>query len=1013
MAINDFTGKNIQDTYQRVVQTDGTNLANGTGSLLPISFDGNNVIISGSLTAQTYVVSESITNVTSGSTIFGNTPDDTHTFTGAITSSGDISSSAAIYGTKFQAYNGGFLGSLLTSNKLTIHEIDSNIEAFEVESSAFKASILMRYNNAARVYIDPVNDSYIHTNGNFGIGYTTPSYKLDVNGTGRFVSFLRTDSSLTVVANSIFGSTSQGGNLNTHTFIGNITASNNISGSAAGTVSAGSGSFHVLKGDTTKATGLFVNGTITASGNISSSGNIIGTTINAGEFLGTIATAAQPQITSVGTLSTLTVDNIIINGTNIGHTSDTDSIAIASNGVVTFSQIPVLPANTIDSTHYVDGSIDTAHIADDQVTYAKMQHTSTNNRVLGATSAGAISEVQVATDMIAADAVTSAKIADDAIEEEHIGAGEVKTAAIADDQITLDKLASIDAGHIIYGDASNNPASLAEGSDGQVLTLASGLPSWAAAGGASGAQTGITSVLNASLVVGRDSHNQIDFSTDNEIHFKTNNETPVIKMKASGEIEATTFDGALEGNADTATALATARAINGVDFDGTGAITVTAAGSTLSDTVTVAKGGTNATSFADKSVIITQDSGTDTLAAVAMSTNGQLLIGGSSGPAVATLTAGNGIAVTNADGGITIATNLTAGDGLTLNTADIDLDASLTTVTSLLNTSLAIGRDSTDQIKFGTDNQIIFRVGDADGVTFKASGEIEATKFDGDLEGNADTATALATARNIGGVSFDGTGNIDLPGVNAAGNQNTTGTATNATNAAHIAVADNENTNEENLIPFIEDASATGNVGLESDGDFTYNPSTGTVSAGKIVASGTVVGSNTIKMANTKEFQLSSTSVNTSTNDTWFHSNNETEQKADQFADDTGLTGNIADGVSTITPQQAIIGGKYMVPTNTTCSIWRGVMSNQNPYEAVVALCKVTPVDNNSTALPLTVIASASIDGKGNAKARTFEATLQNPHLDAGDIIVPLLNRKNSAGGQFHINSTILFYTET
>jgi len=39
MAISDFTGKNIQDTYQRVVQTDGTNrLADGTGSIfIPIS----------------------------------------------------------------------------------------------------------------------------------------------------------------------------------------------------------------------------------------------------------------------------------------------------------------------------------------------------------------------------------------------------------------------------------------------------------------------------------------------------------------------------------------------------------------------------------------------------------------------------------------------------------------------------------------------------------------------------------------------------------------------------------------------------------------------------------------------------------------------------------------------------------------------------------------------------------------------------------------------------------------
>ena len=86
----------------------------------------------------------------------------------------------------------------------------------------------------------------------------------------------------------------------------------------------------------------------------------------------TVTGAAQTNITSLGTLTALTVDNIIVNGTNIGHTSDTDSIAIASNGVVTFSQIPVLPANSIDSDYYVDGSIDTAHIADNQITLAKM-----------------------------------------------------------------------------------------------------------------------------------------------------------------------------------------------------------------------------------------------------------------------------------------------------------------------------------------------------------------------------------------------------------------------------------------------------------------------------------------------------------------------------------------------------------------------------------------------------------------------------------------------------------------
>ena len=75
-------------------------------------------------------------------------------------------------------------------------------------------------------------------------------------------------------------------------------------------------------------------GTIdTGSSSITTSG-----TVSAGTLAGTLSTAAQGNVTSLGTLTTLTVDNIIINGTNIGHTSDTDAIAIASSGNVTVSQ---------------------------------------------------------------------------------------------------------------------------------------------------------------------------------------------------------------------------------------------------------------------------------------------------------------------------------------------------------------------------------------------------------------------------------------------------------------------------------------------------------------------------------------------------------------------------------------------------------------------------------------------------------------------------------------------------
>ncbi|OCL99514.1 hypothetical protein AAX29_00555 [Aliarcobacter thereius] len=58
--------------------------------------------------------------------------------------------------------------------------------------------------------------------------------------------------------------------------------------------------------------------------------------------------------------------------------------------------------------------------------------------------------------------------------------------------------------------------------------------------------------------------------------------------------------------------------------------------------------------------------------------------------------------------------------------------------------------------------------------------------------GNSATATKLTTARTIGGVSFNGTANINLPGVNIAGNQNTSGNAATATKLAtsrNIAIA--------------------------------------------------------------------------------------------------------------------------------------------------------------------------------------------------------------------------------
>ncbi|EAC1934049.1 phage tail protein [Escherichia coli] len=96
----------------------------------------------------------------------------------------------------------------------------------------------------------------------------------------------------------------------------------------------------------------------------------------------------------------------------------------------------------------------------------------------------------------------------------------------------------------------------------------------------------------------------------------------------------------------------------------------------------------------------------------------------------------------------------------------------------------------------------------------------------GALTGNADTATKLKTARTIGGVAFDGSANINLPGVNTTGNQNTTG---NAATATKLATARNIN-------------------GVKFDGSGDININT-LVSRGRVTAlSGSTQGAAGIQM---------------------------------------------------------------------------------------------------------------------------------------------------------------------
>jgi len=153
----------------------------------------------------------------------------------------------------------------------------------------------------------------------------------------------------------------------------------------------------------------------------------------------------------------------------------------------------------------------------------------------------------------------------------------------------------------------------------------------------------------------------------------------------------------------------------------------------------------------------------------------------------------------------------------------------------------------------------------ASGLTFNSNTDVLSGTFSGDITGNvtgnasgssgsctgnAATATTLATARNIGGVSFNGSASIDLPGVNSAGNQNTSGTAAIAT---AVTVADESS--DTTCFPLFSTA-ATGDLGPKSGSNLTFNSNTGVLGATTFSGSGSSLTGVVIETASTGSAEI-------------------------------------------------------------------------------------------------------------------------------------------------------------
>ena len=261
----------------------------------------------------------------------------------------------------------------------------------------------------------------------------------------------------------------------------------------------------------------------------------------------------------------------------------------------------------------------------------------------------------------------------------------------------------------------------------------------------------------------------------------TGNASTATKLKTARRIGGVAFDGSGDvnlpgvnqqgnqnttGNAATATKLQTARNINGVRFDGSSDINI----NTL-----VGRGRVTALTGSNK--------GTPGIQMYEVYNNGYptaygnlLHLGGSTAVGEGELLIGWS-GTSGAHAPVYIRSRRDSADAPWSDWAQV-----YTARDSIPGVNATGNQDTTGNAATATKLKTARRIG---GVTFDGTGDINLPgvnqQGNQNTTGNAATATKLQTARSIGGVAFDGTKDISLPGVNQTGNQSTTGNAATAT----------------------------------------------------------------------------------------------------------------------------------------------------------------------------------------------------------------------------------------
>ena len=308
-------------------------------------------------------------------------------------------------------------------------------------------------------------------------------------------------------------------------------------------------------------------------------------------------------------------------------------------------------------------------------------------------------------------------------------------------------------GKLLVGDGSGNPQALSVGTNNHVLTADSSEGTgikWAA----------VTAATPTDITVADESSDTSCFplfvtAATGDLGPKT---ASGLTFNSSTDVLSGTFAGNITGN------------VTGNTSGSSGSCTGNSATATTSTNVTVADESSDTTCFP---LFVTAATGD-----LPPKSGSNLAFNSSSGVLTATGFAGdltgNVTGNTSGSSGSCTGNSATATTSTNVTVAD---ESSDTTCFPLFVTAATgdLAPKSGSNLAFNSSSGILTETGFAGDITGNVTGNTSGSS--GSCTGNAATATALETARTIGGVSFNGTANINLPGVNTAGNQNTSGTA--------------------------------------------------------------------------------------------------------------------------------------------------------------------------------------------------------------------------------------------